>query len=264
MTIGVYAIEHVATGRHYVGKSLNVEHRVGQHYRGRGGTDRLQRALSKYGRDAFRDRLLEVCLTEADASEAERRWIVRLDSRRRGFNVTDGGDGSSGYKHTPETKAKMRRPRSPEGRARIAASKRTMSADARERVSAARLGRSTYRIYNPSPALLAWFAARLLANWHGRPKIVRVQSPETRAKIAASKALLSPESRARISAAQRGRTPSAETRAKMSAAHTGKRLSDEHRAHMSAARMGHGFSDEARARMSQAQQARRAREKVAK
>lgn len=111
MTIGVYMIEHTATGRKYVGKSVNVEVRLRAHFAPREGLRKgrhLYRAIAKYGRDAFTCSLLEECRDDATAIERERFWIRELNSRSPGgFNLTEGGEGPTGLRHSDATRAKL-------------------------------------------------------------------------------------------------------------------------------------------------------------
>lgn len=98
MTIGIYAIEHVATGRRYIGKSIDIEKRFGVHKYNlvsksrRKDTNRyLWSAVQKYGIDAFSFNVIETFATvdEIRISEAELNWMDFFDScnRKFGFNL---------------------------------------------------------------------------------------------------------------------------------------------------------------------------------
>ena len=83
----------------------------------------------------------------SDKQALDLECLLIVEMRDLGFNLTnmtDGGDGAKGYKHTEEhkrkasasqigrvfseeTKQRMRKPKSPEGRAAIAASRLTMT-----------------------------------------------------------------------------------------------------------------------------------------
>lgn len=62
---GIYAIEHIASGRVYIGSSADIPQRWYQHRhsldKGKHGSPHLQRAWSKYGPDAFEFYVLEEC-----------------------------------------------------------------------------------------------------------------------------------------------------------------------------------------------------------
>jgi group I intron endonuclease len=70
----------------------------------------LHNALRKYGIDNFSVEVLEVCETIDQLKQQERYWITELKSRttENGYNLTDGGDGTFGRKHSDETKDKIR------------------------------------------------------------------------------------------------------------------------------------------------------------
>lgn len=146
-------------------------------------------------------------LAEVEVIDKLRRLGCRL------VNLTDGGEGPAGMKHSDETKAKFR--------ARIA------SKEARQRMSESQLR------YGSRPISAQAKAAAL--EWHkNNPGTFfgRVHSTEARAKmtLAWEQRRLTPmseETKARIGETARGRTASAETRAKMSAARTGKKQSPE-------------------------------------
>ena len=155
---------------------------------------------------------------------SEMYWIARYKGQGCDLtNHTAGGEGSLGFQHSPETRAKLRadklgRKLSPEHRAKIsvAGRGRTPSPETRAKLSAGKRGN------NPSAEARAKISAAHLGTRH------------------------SPEARAKMSAAQQGRKRSPETCAKLSESI---RKSWESR--------GRGVSPEARAKMSVAQRARR-------
>lgn len=202
MTCGIYVIEHVASGRCYVGSSSNVNVRWSQHRycltRITHMNKKLQNAWTKYGADAFEFRLITTC-SEGDLLEQETAWIGKLDSVRSGFNISAiAGRGRAGIKHSAESIARMSESR--KGRA--------VSVETRKKLSEAFSGRQF--------------------------------SEETRRRISEAKtgkkrAPFSAQALANMSAAKKGIVHSAETRAKLSAAHKGKRMSDAARKNMSIA-----------------------------
>lgn len=195
MTVGVYMIEHVATGRRYIGKSVNVARRARAHLSPTRSTkpSHLRNAVAKYGSAAFVWRLIEACPDNATALAREVHWIRTLGTRSpSGFNLTDGGEGMLGLSPTPET---------------------------RKKIAASRRG---WRHASASRAHLADCA-------RGRPK-----SAETRRKLSvAGKGHkrnvgrpVSEETREKIRAGNLGKTVDSETRAKLSASHIGRRHSE--------------------------------------
>jgi group I intron endonuclease len=94
---GVYAITHVATGRMYVGKSIDIDSRWQQHVweAARGEGYAVHRAIRKHGVAAFSFDVLEYADSEIDALAAEQYWIEWYRSvSPAGFNLTFGGDGT--------------------------------------------------------------------------------------------------------------------------------------------------------------------------
>lgn len=96
--IGIYCIEHIATGRKYIGKSRNIKHRLQAHKcsltrptRSKDCNRHLYAAVQKYGWNAFRTYVVEQfeTLNEAEVAAAELRHIDAFDttSRQNGFNL---------------------------------------------------------------------------------------------------------------------------------------------------------------------------------
>lgn len=67
------------------------------------------RAIKKYGWDNFKHIILFDNLTKHEACLLEQCYIALYDTTNidKGYNITIGGEGVSGYKHTEETKKKM-------------------------------------------------------------------------------------------------------------------------------------------------------------
>lgn len=136
MYLLIYVITNAANGKKYVGKTTKtLEHRWKQHL----NTARTRRnyplyaAMRKYGTAQFTIEQVATAHSEAELNELEIQWIANLGTftRERGYNVTRGGDGMSGFVHGPETKRKM-------------AVKRTgykFSSEVREKMRKARLGK---------------------------------------------------------------------------------------------------------------------------
>lgn len=71
-------------------------------------TEHWNNIVSKHGYDVI---MLEENLTEEESFELEIYWIKRIGRRDLGLgpliNYSDGGEGTSGYKHSEESKKKM-------------------------------------------------------------------------------------------------------------------------------------------------------------
>ena len=97
-------------GKIYVGitcRGLNTRWKDGMGY---GGTTRVGHAIAKYGWDNVKHYVLNGDYTESQAKVKERELIRRYNSLdpRYGYNMTEGGDGSFGYRHSDECKQRMK------------------------------------------------------------------------------------------------------------------------------------------------------------
>lgn len=130
MTVDIYCIEHIESGKKYIGKSINIEKRLSKHkgYLTRAvmvksQTNRhLWNAVQKYGWDAFKSYIIEeVSLDDVKLSERELHWIDTYNTVDRDFGYNLRRDSSTkmivhdetkelirlantGKKHTDETK----------------------------------------------------------------------------------------------------------------------------------------------------------------
>lgn len=72
----------------------------------------VHRAMRKYGVENFTMDVISYYDTENEALQAETFWISEMRKylgRDNVYNKTDGGEGSTGMRHTTETKARIRR-----------------------------------------------------------------------------------------------------------------------------------------------------------
>lgn len=139
MTIGIYCIKHIDSGKRYIGKSVSIERRLAQHKyflrkpeRSLKATNRyLYAAVQKYGWDAFETSIVESFdVVDNDLiSERELYWIDYFDSCDKGYNLrrdsstgmithaktrklqskkqSGQGNGNFGYRWSEEMKARM-------------------------------------------------------------------------------------------------------------------------------------------------------------
>lgn len=129
----VYKITNLVNGKIYIGKSNNVAYRWGKHVQLSYRLDDPRRkylhfSIYKYGKENFKVETLEEYVKEQDAFLAESEYIGKFKSNLRefGMNLTRGGEGPSGFKHTQETKEHLRKmstgyKHTPEALAKIAA-----------------------------------------------------------------------------------------------------------------------------------------------
>ena len=101
----IYKTTNLINNKIYVGQHTASE--FDKYYKGSGVM--LTRAFKKYGKENFACVLLESVDTKEDLDAREAYWIDKLNSRDKliGYNITAGGEGTVGYRHTEEAKKKM-------------------------------------------------------------------------------------------------------------------------------------------------------------
>lgn len=258
----VYEITCLVNGKRYVGITAraNLNLRFAEHVRDsiRYRKTTLHSAMAKHGVDNFRIEQIASMLPGAsfdDLLEVERMIVAdRGTIRPNGYNSTHGGDGTLGYRHTPEViafrKATNTGERNPwHGKrhdaatlARIAEASRAhwQDPDYRERVMAAKpKGRSPNLSDERRRAMSEKQRGEKNHMW-GRPLTEerKRQNSESSKKMWKRRKAIgwapSAETAAKISAANAGRKRSPEAIAKFSAAMKGRVFSAEHRANLKA------------------------------
>lgn len=230
-------------------------------YVGKGKDDRAfhKRGRNKFWRNITNKHQYEVCflhtnLTESEALDLEKIEIQKIKMNgARLANMTDGGEGLSGYVFSEESKKKCSDNNSmkiPENRKKVS--------------DALKLALSTHEAKAKRSQI-----AKLVQS---RPDVLekkknRKHSEETKRKMSASSAMKRPEViakflgennpakrpevRKKISEAKKGFKHTDEARQKMSNFHSGKILSDEHKMKIKIASTGKKHSEESKAKMSE-------------
>jgi len=110
----VYKITNLVNGKIYIGKTADVRKRWNKHKaaarkKSKKDYTYVHRALNKYGFDNFSVETIAEYDLEKDCLTAETAFIKLYNTRDRdiGYNLTDGGDGPSGFKPSDETRRKM-------------------------------------------------------------------------------------------------------------------------------------------------------------
>lgn len=110
---GIYGIKNKINGKIYIGSSGNIRLRWKSHRsslkRQCGTNQYLQRAYNKYGFDAFEFLVVEFCDVSI-LTEKEQYWLDFYKSYEKhlGYNLSKIAESNRGYKHSKETKEKIR------------------------------------------------------------------------------------------------------------------------------------------------------------
>ena len=101
----IYKITNKINGKIYIGKHSTDNLNDG--YMGSGVV--LRQAIKKYGVENFTKDILEFCDKEVELNDLEKHYIDKYKSTDKsiGYNLTQGGDGKSGYICSSETRIKL-------------------------------------------------------------------------------------------------------------------------------------------------------------
>lgn len=109
-----YKITNLSNNKIYIGKAVNVgerwrKHKVSANRQDPNDYFYLHRAMNKYGFDQFKIEIIGEYLNEEESLQREIQFIKLFNSNNReiGYNLTEGGEGSSGFKHSVESRQKM-------------------------------------------------------------------------------------------------------------------------------------------------------------
>jgi len=106
----VYLITNKINGKRYVGQTTKtLEHRFSAHQYAPRGVSYLYNAIKKYGPENFSAETLVVVRTKEDMDFYEKFLIKEFDLRNPeiGYNITEGGEGVSGYKFSEGVKKRL-------------------------------------------------------------------------------------------------------------------------------------------------------------
>lgn len=110
----IYKLTNEVNGKVYIGKTINITRRLTQHtiitpkY-----NHHLGNAIKKYGINSFQEDVLVSLKSDntkklnATLSALERFCIKKFDTYNNGYNSTIGGEGTSGFKWSQESKKKL-------------------------------------------------------------------------------------------------------------------------------------------------------------
>lgn len=210
----IYLITNNINGKIYVGKHSTDNLNDG--YMGSGVA--LHRAYNKYGIENFTKKILAFADTEEKLNWFERFYIKKYHARTKGYNLTDGGEGTLGYEPWWKGKARSEETKRKISEANKGKKRAQFSEETRKKMSEAHKGKT--------------------------------MSDEQKQKLSdlkkgckyPNRKPMSEEARKRLSEYRKGRPShnkgkpmSKETKRKMSEIHKGRKLSEEHKRKISEA-----------------------------
>lgn len=143
---GIYVIRNMEDNKKYVGQSVNLLKRVRVHFWAKNPVSYLHKAINCHGFKKFEVQFASV--DEDLLSEAEVWCIKQFDTQApRGYNLTWGGEGSTGYVMTQASKDKLSKsikglPKPADFGLKISAANRARWADPAARARQGELSRS--------------------------------------------------------------------------------------------------------------------------
>lgn len=134
----VYKIINKVTNKVYIGITNQGSGTRYRHhwYEARSGEPSpIHKSMMKYGEENFTIEIIDFAETYEELKEKEKYWIKQYDSmnREKGYNLTEGGDGTFGRIHSEETKEKIRQK----------AIGRKLSEETKKRMSESRKGKTS-------------------------------------------------------------------------------------------------------------------------
>lgn len=88
----IYAFRNKINGKYYVGQTTDVRRRRSKHFRAASGCWLFNRAMRKYGRDAFEFIILESGIqSREELNTLEMKYIAETKAYPEGYNLTPGG-----------------------------------------------------------------------------------------------------------------------------------------------------------------------------
>ena len=103
----VYRLTNLVTGKTYIGKTVCFKRRMYEHKRSKSKTY-LHSSIRKHGWDNFKKEIIIDDVPEEDLSNLEISYIeVENTVAPNGYNLTLGGEGASGFKHTEKGREKI-------------------------------------------------------------------------------------------------------------------------------------------------------------
>ena len=106
----IYRLTNLITLRCYVGKTIDFKGRMREHKKGKDiNKSYVERSIRKHGWHNFKVEIIVDDVPEEALSNLEIYYIAEENTMRPyGYNLTKGGEGTSGYKYTAEQRKNCR------------------------------------------------------------------------------------------------------------------------------------------------------------
>lgn len=114
MSAIIYLLTNTINGKQYIGQTtVGLEQRWKKHCdkANHGCVYHLHNAIRKYGPEVFIKEILEETTIE-QINDREIYWIAKMKTKKYGYNMTDGGEGTRGVTLNEKTRAKMSKAKS--------------------------------------------------------------------------------------------------------------------------------------------------------
>ena len=206
---GIYLIRNKLNGKVYIGQSINIEHRIYDHFTRKDDTP-FHIDLQKYGKENFETEILEECKIE-ELNSKERFYIEKYESfGDKGYNLNNGGNSNPVF--TEERKQNI----SKSCKGRISPNKgKSMSEEQKLKIS------ETLKRKNANGCVEVWNKG-LTKDTDIRVKLNAISASHPKS-YKPKRRPLSEETKLKISNTLKGNKLSEETKLKMSLAHKGKK-----------------------------------------
>lgn len=112
MITGIYKIKNIVTGKFYVGSAVDIKERWRNHKsqlrHNKHHSIKLQRSYNKHGVDNFVYEIIEECFEDV-IIKREQFYIDFCSAVKNGYNCKSIAGSNLGFKHSEETKNKIRK-----------------------------------------------------------------------------------------------------------------------------------------------------------
>ena len=251
----IYKITNLINGKIYIGCTIfDINDRWKSHITAakKGSSAHLHRAIRKYGEDKFVIICIDIAIDKNELHFKEKLYIEKHDSFKNGMNMTIGGDGTYGFKHSKEYKKMMSKKM--EGNQFALGHKH--NAETLEKIRKTSLGNAYAKGLKHTPEFCEAISMRTKGKknpFYGKKhstKVIRKISERMMGNTFTKGIKHTEQTRMNMSKAHKGKKLSEKTKEKLRLAGTGRKHTQESKDKMRLAKMGHTVSMETRIKIS--------------